>query len=81
MRNVEAEVLRHGSVPAFIFFPAVGATLCGGRPVLRGADGSAPGEQIGRKEVPGLPKIGGSGYPFTINADLMKLFPQSRQLL
>ena len=28
------------------------------------------------QQVPGLRQIGGPGYQFTINADLLKLFPQ-----
>lgn len=27
------------------------------------------------QDVPGLPQIGRPGYQFTINADLLKLFP------
>ena len=33
------------------------------------------------QEVPGLPKINRPGYQFTINADLLKLFPQLRRVL
>lgn len=31
------------------------------------------------QEVPGLPKIGRPGYQFTINADLLKLFPRLKK--
>jgi hypothetical protein len=56
-------------VPALILFSTGAPALGGGRPVLSGADASTPGE-------PGMPKIGRPGYQFTINADLLKLFPQ-----
>jgi hypothetical protein len=42
--------------------------------IIPGAPGE-PGSQL-MQEVPGLPKIGAPGYQFTINADLLKLFPQ-----
>lgn len=32
------------------------------------------------QEAPGLPKIGGPGYQFMINADLLKLFPQLQRV-
>jgi hypothetical protein len=40
--------------------------------------GAHPGElpTTVMQEVPGLPQIGRPGYQFTINADLLKLFPQ-----
>jgi hypothetical protein len=32
------------------------------------------------QQVPGLPQVGGPGYQFTINADLLKLFPQLQRV-
>jgi hypothetical protein len=43
--------------------------------LLPGTQPGQPGSWL-MQEVPGLPKIGGPGYQFTINADLLKLFPQ-----
>jgi hypothetical protein len=43
--------------------------------LLPGTEPGQPGSRL-MQEVPGLPKIGGSGYQFMINADLLKLFPQ-----
>jgi hypothetical protein len=43
--------------------------------LIPGRDSGAPGSWL-MQEVPGLPQIGGPGYQFTINADLLKLFPQ-----
>jgi len=48
--------------------------------MIPGAHPGEPGSQV-MQEVPGLPKIGGPGYQFTINADLLKLFPQLRRVL
>lgn len=47
--------------------------------MIPGAHPGEPGSQL-MQEVPGLPKIGGPGYQFTINADLLKLFPQLRKV-
>jgi hypothetical protein len=42
--------------------------------LIPGRKPGAPGLWL-MQEVPGLPKIGRPGYQFTINADLLKLFP------
>ena len=48
--------------------------------LIRGTEpGSSPAWLM--QAVPGLPQIGRPGYQFTINADLLKLFPQLRRVL
>jgi hypothetical protein len=39
-----------------------------------GTEPGAPGSML-MQQVPGLPQIGGPGFQFTVNADLLKLFP------
>jgi hypothetical protein len=48
--------------------------------LLPGTQPGEPGAWL-MQEVPGLPKINRPGYQFTINADLLKLFPQLRRVL
>jgi hypothetical protein len=45
--------------------------------------GSHPGDppSLLMQEVPGMPKVGASGYQFTINADVLKLFPALKKWL
>jgi len=47
--------------------------------LLPGTQPGEPGSWL-MQEVPGLPKIGAPGYQFTINADLLKLFPQFQRV-
>src|SRR5262245_34160409 len=46
---------------------------------IPGAQPGEPGSWL-MQEVPGMPKIGGPGYQFTINADLLRLFPQLQRV-
>jgi len=47
--------------------------------LIPGREPGAPGSWL-MQEVPGLPQIGRPGYQFTINADLLKLFPRLQQV-
>jgi hypothetical protein len=47
--------------------------------LLPGREPGAPGSWP-MQEVPGMPQIGRPGYQFTINADLLKLFPQFQRV-
>lgn len=47
--------------------------------LLPGTEPGAQGSWL-MQEVPGLPQMGGPGYQFTINADLLKLFPQLQRV-
>jgi hypothetical protein len=48
--------------------------------LVPGREPGAPASWL-MQEVPGQPRIGRPGYQFTVNADLLKLFPQLRQVL
>jgi hypothetical protein len=47
--------------------------------LVPGREPGAPGSWL-MQEVPGMPQIGRPGYQFTINADLLKLFPQFQRV-
>jgi hypothetical protein len=47
--------------------------------MIPGAPGM-PGSML-MQDVPGMPKIDRPGYQFTVNADLLKLFPELQKKL
>jgi len=48
--------------------------------LLPGSQPGEPGSWL-MQEVPGMPKIGGPGYQFMLNADMLKLFPALKKWL